>query len=419
MHFAYKVSLGSFDAITNNRNNAVERLSFDAWGRRRNATDWTYNNVPATFLFDRGFTGHEHMDAFGLINANGRIYDPCMGRFLSPDIVVQSPDFTQDYNRYSYAINNPLKYTDPSGYSRPPDFNYYWNEYLGMLRHASEVSYLQELNRERQEAGFYTNAELWKIVQHNPGPITVYDAEGNSHVIYWTLAGYYRITNGKIEWLNSGGHYWVRSDTPVKDGEVLVVVTFENGTTITEEIDNVYYPWVKLDIPKTAPAGSASGKRGTPWMTTAEGQLGVTEIAGSKHNSSIIGYHATTGGFKDDETPWCSSFINWSLKQAGIKGTNSARALSWSGWGQSLRNPAYGSIAIIDYGGGKGHVGFVAGVNSIGSIVLLGGNQSNMVRYSYFSPSSIRGYAYPFGYIPNYTLPTLIINKAGGFGITR
>lgn len=211
----------------------------------------------------------------------------------------------------------------------------------------------------------------------------------------------------------------MRSDTPVKDGEVLVVVTFENGSTTTEEIDNVYYPWVKLDIPKTAPAGSASGKRGTPWMTTAEGQLGVTEIAGSRHNSSIIGYHATTGGFKDDETPWCSSFINWSLKQAGIKGTNSARALSWSGWGQSLRNPAYGSIAIIDYGGGKGHVGFVAGVNSIGSIVLLGGNQSNMVRYSYFSPSSISGYAYPFGYIPNYTLPTLIINKAGGFGITR
>ena len=138
MQFAYKVSIGSFDAITNNRNNAVERLSFDAWGRRRNATDWTYNNVPATFLFDRGFTGHEHMDAFGLINANGRIYDPCMGRFLSPDNVVQSPDFTQDYNRYSYAINNPLKYTDPSGYTRPPAFETYWNEYVGLMQQGYE-----------------------------------------------------------------------------------------------------------------------------------------------------------------------------------------------------------------------------------------------------------------------------------------
>ncbi|MDX9882842.1 MAG: TIGR02594 family protein [Prolixibacteraceae bacterium] len=164
---------------------------------------------------------------------------------------------------------------------------------------------------------------------------------------------------------------------------------------------------------------TATGQGGTPWMTAAEGQLGVTEIAGSKHNPSVIDYHATTGGFKDDETPWCSSFVNWSIKQAGIKGTNSARALSWNGWGQSLDNPAYGSIAIIDYGGGKGHVGFVAGVNSSGSIILLGGNQSNMVRYSAFSPSSISGYAYPSGYSPSYTLPTLIINKAGGFGSTR
>ncbi len=157
----------------------------------------------------------------------------------------------------------------------------------------------------------------------------------------------------------------------------------------------------------------------TPWMTAAEGQLGVTEIAGSIHNPNVIGYHATTGGFKDDETPWCSSFVNWSIKQAGIKGTNSARALSWSGWGQSLSNPAYGSIAIFDYGSGKGHVGFVVGVNSSGSIVLLGGNQSNMVRYSAFSPSSISGYAYPSGFSPNYTLPTIIINKAGGFSSTR
>ena len=181
MYYIHKDHLGSFDAITNNRNNAVERLSFDAWGRRRNATDWTYNNVPATFLFDRGFTGHEHMDAFGLINANGRIYDPCMGRFLSPDIVVQSPDFTQDYNRYSYAINNPLKYSDPSGYSRPPDFNYYWNEYLGITRQAADAGYWKELLEER--AGITDFNAWWIAQQHNYGPgfydLYVRDVNGN------------------------------------------------------------------------------------------------------------------------------------------------------------------------------------------------------------------------------------------------
>ena len=46
---------------------------------------------------------------------NARLYDPLVGRFLSPDPYIQAPDFTQNFNRYSYALNNPLKYTDPSG----------------------------------------------------------------------------------------------------------------------------------------------------------------------------------------------------------------------------------------------------------------------------------------------------------------
>ncbi|MFP4017498.1 MAG: RHS repeat-associated core domain-containing protein, partial [Halanaerobiales bacterium] len=89
--------------------------NFDAWGRRRNPADWSFTNVSATYMFDRGFTGHEHLDEFGLINMNGRVYDPLLGRFLSPDNYIQVPDYTQSLNRYSYALNNPLVYTDPSG----------------------------------------------------------------------------------------------------------------------------------------------------------------------------------------------------------------------------------------------------------------------------------------------------------------
>jgi RHS repeat-associated protein len=58
---------------------------------------------------------HEHLDMFSLINMNGRLYDPVLCRMLSPDPFIQSPDNTQNYNRYSYCWNNPLKYTDPSG----------------------------------------------------------------------------------------------------------------------------------------------------------------------------------------------------------------------------------------------------------------------------------------------------------------
>jgi RHS repeat-associated protein len=56
------------------------------------------------------------MDDFGLINMNGRVYDPDLGLFLSPDPVLQDPANALNYNRYSYVLNNPLKYTDPSGY---------------------------------------------------------------------------------------------------------------------------------------------------------------------------------------------------------------------------------------------------------------------------------------------------------------
>jgi len=59
---------------------------------------------------------HEHIKEYGLINMNGRLYDPIVGRMLSPDIYVQDPTYSPSYNRYSYVNNNPLKYTDPSGY---------------------------------------------------------------------------------------------------------------------------------------------------------------------------------------------------------------------------------------------------------------------------------------------------------------
>lgn len=47
---------------------------------------------------------------------NGRIYDPTLGRFLQADPHIQAPMNSQNYNRYSYVLNNPMSYTDPSGY---------------------------------------------------------------------------------------------------------------------------------------------------------------------------------------------------------------------------------------------------------------------------------------------------------------
>ena len=58
---------------------------------------------------------HEHLDDFGLINMNGRVFDPLTAQFLSPDNYIQADGNWLNYNRYAYCLNNPLKYTDPSG----------------------------------------------------------------------------------------------------------------------------------------------------------------------------------------------------------------------------------------------------------------------------------------------------------------
>jgi RHS repeat-associated protein len=62
-------------------------------------------------------SGHEQLDDSGLIHMNGRIYDPELGRMLSPDPLVQVPEYSQNFNRYSYVMNNPLNLTDPTGFS--------------------------------------------------------------------------------------------------------------------------------------------------------------------------------------------------------------------------------------------------------------------------------------------------------------
>lgn len=115
--YVHRDHLGSVTALTDEATgNVIERYSYDAWGMRRSASDWQ-SSVTST-IENRGYTGHEHLDDVGVIHMNGRVYSPSLGRMLSPDPVTQAPENGQNYNRYSYVDNNPLRYTDPSGYRK-------------------------------------------------------------------------------------------------------------------------------------------------------------------------------------------------------------------------------------------------------------------------------------------------------------
>ncbi len=111
MYYVHTDNLGSIQVITNESGNIEAEYAYTAWGGRIALIESPLGDLGMV----RGYTGHEHLEPLGLINMNGRIYDPVLARFLSPDPYVQAPDFTQSFNRYSYCLNNPFKYTDPSG----------------------------------------------------------------------------------------------------------------------------------------------------------------------------------------------------------------------------------------------------------------------------------------------------------------
>jgi len=115
----------------------------------------------------------------------------------------------------------------------------------------------------------------------------------------------------------------------------------------------------------------------------AQKELGIKEIKNGD-NPRIVEYHSTTTlHATNDETPWCSAFVNWCLKQAGQKGTGSAAARSFLTWGTAVPTPEAqeGDIVIMSRTSDptRGHVGFFSGWDGEEGFKLLGGNQLDSV----------------------------------------
>jgi uncharacterized protein (TIGR02594 family) len=137
------------------------------------------------------------------------------------------------------------------------------------------------------------------------------------------------------------------------------------------------------------------------WMSIAEGERGVRAWRPGSSNPRITEYHDCTNiaGY-DDKASWCSSFVNWVLRRAGIACTGSALARSWLTWGEPLQSPVPGCIAVLsrdDPNGWKGHVGFFLRIDG-DSVYLLGGNQLDEVREHSYPLTTVLAYRWPSGF---------------------
>ena len=188
LHYILKDNLGSWTTITNGNGAVEQRLSFDAWGNQRNPNTWanyTANDTYSKPMFDRGFTGHEHLTAFGLINMNGRMYDPVMSSFLSADRYVQDPSSAQGFNRYAYCMYNPLRFVDPTGWLPGSMGSGYPRTVSGLIQdYLSDPCYITR--SQLREAGIY-NIEGGYGYAGGTGTMTAYwmDGCGGSHSSTW------------------------------------------------------------------------------------------------------------------------------------------------------------------------------------------------------------------------------------------
>jgi RHS repeat-associated protein len=100
---------GSFSAVTDASGGVVARRAYSPFGKLESAPS-PADDVRA------GFAGHDYDDVLGMVDMRGRLYDPLVGRFTTPDPILDSPFSGRGNSRYTYAWNNPLRYVDPSGH---------------------------------------------------------------------------------------------------------------------------------------------------------------------------------------------------------------------------------------------------------------------------------------------------------------
>jgi uncharacterized protein (TIGR02594 family) len=384
--------LGSIIGLFNPGNAYAEKYSYDAWGRRRNPTNWSYDSIPAPTLIDRGFTGHEHLDKFDLINMNGRLYDPVIGRFLNVDPVIQFPGNAQSFNGYGYCLNNPLKYSDPSGMLA---CSLEFDNSLFDMSH--------QVWNSMPEFGLVNLP--WSFDRGVGGGGNPFDA---MNLLWYTQYGGNWSSSSGIHEYESNAESFFAGAIQIMESNSWGITARLGGATSFINACSRYSKEIQDQKLVASLTGSVDLENTTPWMDVAIAEIGQQEqcIADPYDPTSLIinlrvQNYFTDGGFSGDPvtTPWCAIFVNYCLQNAGIKGTNNPGVNSFLSWGSSIDKPVFGAIAVYK----DRHVGFVVSNNGE-TIYLLGGNQSDMVYINHsstWSTKRVNSYRYPSMYSPS------------------
>lgn len=138
------------------------------------------------------------------------------------------------------------------------------------------------------------------------------------------------------------------------------------------------------------------------WLTEARKLVGLREISGAAHSPRIVEWlKRLRAWWREDETPWCGTFVAHCLSVAGHPPPSSwFRARAYEAYGSPLLEPCVGCVVVFSRTGG-GHVAFAVGRDKRGRLMCLGGNQGNAVSIAPFDPSRVTAYRWPSSRVPH------------------
>jgi RHS repeat-associated protein len=311
LYYLHRDYLGSLTQISDNLGNLTAEYSYDAWGRMRNVNNWNVygSGSQPELKFGRGYTGHEHLNQFGLINMNARLYDPLLGRFLAPDAQVSSPEMSNAYNRYIYAYNNPLMYVDLDGEA---------GDYPGAINNSNPygsgtINYTTNPSWNGYGGNYYYGGGSGSDYGYSS---VGYSVNGNSG--YTSAENWGGLIVSGLQWL-FGSHRSGQGDRRPRDYSKVVVTPSNANTTLMKRPIGVGASTVYSGGKNRLGTNNPSGQGDMPgWASDVNTGINALGVANSA-KTELIDY-AVRSNYKSART-W-SEFNNLRSSQQAWRTTN-------------------------------------------------------------------------------------------------